>query len=98
MRFELLYLPESARQRRALENSPSQAKVWKAVRKTLALLETDLRHPGLNSHKYSALHGPGGEEVFEVYAQNKTPGAYRVFWCYGPGRGQLTIVAITPHP
>jgi hypothetical protein len=36
--------------------------------------------------------------VFESYVQNRTPGAYRVFWCYGPEQGQITIVAITPHP
>ena len=26
------------------------------------------------------------------------PGAYRLFWCYGPESGQITIIAITPHP
>ena len=31
-------------------------------------------------------------------AKNKTPGAYRVFWCYGPNTGEITIIAITPHP
>jgi hypothetical protein len=30
--------------------------------------------------------------------QNRTPGAYRVFWCYGPDQKQITILAITPHP
>ena len=30
--------------------------------------------------------------------ENDTPGAYRVFWCYGPDRRQITIVAITPRP
>lgn len=39
-----------------------------------------------------------GEEVFEAYAENKTPGAYRVFWYYGPDRNQITLVAVTPHP
>jgi hypothetical protein len=38
--------------------------------------------------------------VFEAYAQNRTPGAYRIFWCYGPDKdkGDITITAITPHP
>jgi hypothetical protein len=36
--------------------------------------------------------------MFEAYAQNDTPGAYRIMWCYGPGKGEITIVAITPHP
>ncbi len=30
--------------------------------------------------------GPKGEEVFESYTQNKTPGDYRIFWYYGPKR------------
>jgi hypothetical protein len=37
-------------------------------------------------------------KVFEAYAQNQTPSAYRVFWCYGLGKGELTIIAITRHP
>jgi hypothetical protein len=37
-------------------------------------------------------------DVFETYAQNNTPGAYRVFWTYGPDKGNLYIINITPHP
>jgi len=37
-------------------------------------------------------------KVFEAYVQNRTPGAYRVFWCYGPEPIQITVIAITPHP
>jgi len=44
------------------------------------------------------LKGPNGEKVFEAYAEQKTPAAYRVFWFYGPSRGKITIFAITPHP
>ena len=54
--------------------------------------------PGLNTHKYSSIQGKNGEEVFESYVENKTPGAFRVFWHYGPDRQEITIVAITPHP
>jgi hypothetical protein len=42
--------------------------------------------------------GPRGEEVFESYAEQATPAAYRIFWCYGPKKGQITIIAITRHP
>ena len=68
------------------------------VQKTLGLLQTDLRNRGLQTHKYNALEGLNGEEVFEAYVENNTPGAYRVFWHYGPGRGIISIIAITPHP
>lgn len=98
MRFELFYSVSAAEQRRALEHDPNRARIWKAVAKTIALIETDLRHPSLRTHKFHGLRGPNDEDVFEAYAQNRTPGAYRVFWYYGPKKGQLTILAITPHP
>ena len=40
----------------------------------------------------------GSEEIFEAYAENKTPAAWRIFWYYGPNKKQITILAITPHP
>ena len=82
----------------AIEQNPAFVKKLKAVRKALALLENNPRHPGLNTHKYSTLRGANGAEVFEAYAENNTPGAYRIFWHYGPGKDVITIIAITPHP
>jgi len=81
-----------------LQRDAGLAKRLSAVRKTLARLESNPRHPGLRSHKFQSLSGPAGEDVFEVYAEQATPAAYRVFWCYGPGRDQITVIAITPHP
>lgn len=98
MRFDLKFTDEAAAQRRALEHSPGLARHWKAVRKALGWMEADLRHPSLNTHKYGQARGRGGEEVFESYAENLTPGAYRIYWYYGPGKGRLTVLAIVPHP
>ena len=39
-----------------------------------------------------------GIKVFEAYAENKTPQAYRVFWHYGHKKSEITIIAITSHP
>ena len=74
--------------------------LFKQVHKTLTHLAADPRHPGLRTHEYTSLSNPvnSRQKVFEAYAQNWTPGAYRVFWCYGPQEDQLTIIAITPHP
>ena len=96
--YELILLPEAQNNLRSLEADHSQAKKLKAVRKALAMMETNLRHPSLHTHKYTSKHGPNGEEIFEAYAENNTPGAYRIFWCYGPNKKQITIIAITPHP
>ena len=96
--YELVFTPQADADLREIENNPSQRDILKAVRKCPGFLETNLRHPSLNTHEFRSLKGPNGEKVFEAYAQQKTPGAYRVFWYYGPKRGRITIVAITPHP
>lgn len=98
MRFQLCFTTEARDQLAQLTSAPHFAKRLKAVRKTLGLMETNLRHPGLKTHKYSSMVGPGSAEVFEAYAENNTPGAYRIFWHYGPGKDSITILAITPHP
>ncbi|MDZ4754546.1 MAG: hypothetical protein SGJ11_08620 [Phycisphaerae bacterium] len=74
--------------------------LFKQVEKCVQLLVTNPRHPGLSTHEFSSIQNPfdPAAKVFEAYAQNRTPGAYRVFWCYGPDKGDITIVAITPHP
>lgn len=96
MTFTLLYTPTAASQRAVLEKKADKA--WKAVRKALGMMEVNLKHPGLRTHKFESMSGPITGDVFESYAQNNTPGAYRIFWQYGPGKGQITVIAITPHP
>ena len=96
--FTLYWTVEAKEAIRSLEKDPAKEAVLKSVAKALSYLQQNPRHPGLNTHKYSALKGVNDEEVFEAYAQNNTPGAYRIFWCYGPGRNALTIIAITAHP
>lgn len=98
MSFALKFTDEAVSNLKRLEEDNSLAKRFKAVRKALAYLEANPRHPGLNTHKFTSLSGPKGEEVFEAYAENKTSAAYRIFWFYGPEKKEITIVAITPHP
>lgn len=96
--FELLFTDVADKQLSLLEKSKDKEGILKSVRKTLGLMESNLRHPSLNTHAYSSLNGANGEKIFESYAQNNTPGAYRVFWHYGPNKKQITIIAITAHP
>ena len=81
-----------------LKSDKSKKAVAKAVIKSLKFMKINLKHPSLQTHKYDEIEGPNGEEIFESYAQNKTPGAYRIFWYYCPRKKIITIVAITPHP
>lgn len=96
--FELLFTEKADSHLTSLETSNDKKNILKAVRKTLGLMESNLKHPSLRTHEYHNLEGANGEKVFESYAQNRTPGAYRIFWHYGPQKKQITIVAIIPHP
>jgi hypothetical protein len=98
MKFTLKYTTIAASQLVDLNNDLSKHRILKDVLKALGYMETNLRHPSLNTHEYHSLKGPQGEKVFEAYAQQKTSGAYRIFWYYGPGKNVISIIAILAHP
>ena len=105
MKRELRFTPSARAALAAPETDRAAAAVLRQVRKTLGLLETNLRHPSLQTHKFRSLTAPDGGDVLEAYVQRHTPAAFRVFFCYGPDRTEgrrriavLTILAITPQP
>lgn len=96
--FELLFTREAQIVLEALDKPSYRTKNAK-VRKALRLLrDVGPSHPGLNSHKYHSLTGPNGEDVWESSVENRTPGAWRIWWVYGPGPDTITIVTVGPHP
>jgi len=96
--FEI-YLTDHAREQlNALKTDRGLSKRYKAVVKTIRFLCENPHHPGLSTHEFTTLKGPKGEKVFEAYAEQRTPAAYRVFWYYGPGEDRITVIAVTPHP
>jgi len=95
MAYKLIFTDEARGQLEALK---LDEKKLKRVQKCLGLIETNPRHPGLQSHKYSVMKTEDGKDLWESYVENKTPAAWRVFWFYGPADAQVTIVAITSHP
>ena len=98
--FELVFTKSARAQLDHLEADRSKEGLVKQIKKSLGYLQTDPRHPSLNTHVFYSLEHPYSprEKVFEAYAQQRTPAAYRIFWCYGPEKRQMTIIAITPHP
>ena len=96
--FEIFLTNEAKRQLANLRENKSLEKRYKAARKALEFLSTNPHHPNLQTHEFTSLEGPKGEKVFEAYAEQNTPAAYRIFWYYGPQKKQITIVTITPHP
>ena len=96
--FEIFLTDQANRQFRNLKKDKSLNKRYKAVAKTLRYLSANPRHPSLRTREFKSLQGPNSEKVFEAYAEQSTPAAYRVFWYYGPQKNQITVIAITPHP
>jgi hypothetical protein len=81
-----------------LDSLETSAKRLRRVRNALARLESNPRHPGLNSHPFHTLFGPLGEPISESYVENQTPAAWRIWWYYGPNQGEITVVALGEHP
>ena len=96
--FEIYWTYRSEADFNHLKSELSQSKHYNAVKKTIELLASNPRHQSLQTHEFISLKGPQGEKVFEAYAEQRTPAAFRVFWYYGPAKGQITIFAIAKHP
>jgi hypothetical protein len=96
--FEIFLTDEAKSQLERLKKDKGLEKRYNAVRKAIRFLSENPRHKSLKTHEFTSLIGPKGEKIFEAYAEQSTPAAYRSFWYYGPGRNQMTILAITPHP
>lgn len=39
-----------------------------------------------------------GVKVWQSYLENKTSGARRMYWVYGPNQQEITIIGLEPHP
>jgi len=75
-----------------------EADLARKLAKAVQHLAANPYHPGLQSHDIASLTQRYGQKVFASYLENNTPSAGRLFWVYGPDRGEITIVALEPHP
>ena len=98
--FELVFTASARKGLDELEATSRHEGLVKQIKKSLGYLQHNPKHPSLQTHPYSSIENPLNpkEKVFEAYAQNRTPAAYHIFWCYGPKKKQITIIAITSHP
>ncbi|HUT10183.1 MAG TPA: hypothetical protein VMY42_06780 [Thermoguttaceae bacterium] len=89
----------AARQAKGRKKSSKAEGLFKQVHKAVMMLRSNPKHPGLQTHKYHSLPHlyKSRASVFTAYVQQNTPAANRIFWCYGPGADEITIMAITPH-
>lgn len=97
---KLLFTKEAADRLRELRADPGLSKRYKAVKGALDKMRANLRHPGLHTHEFHCRPCPHGGKLFEAYAQNRTPTAFRIYWCYAPPPppDTIMIVQISEHP
>ena len=76
----------------------NEEKFFKKLVKVLGYLGENPRHPSLQTHEIDTLTAKYGFTVFEAYLENNTASAGRVFWAYGPDRGDITVLGVEPHP
>ena len=96
--FEIFLTDQAKNQLNRLKSDKGLGKRYKAVKKAIRFLSSNPRHKSLETHEFTTLKGLNGEKIFEAYAEQSTPAAYRIIWYYGPNQNKITIVAITPHP
>lgn len=72
--------------------------LYKKWGQALKHLSENPRYPGLHTHDISTLSERYGKKVWESYLENKNSDARRMFWVYGPGKQDITIIGLDPHP
>lgn len=75
-----------------------EIKLYKKMGKAMYHISRNPRHPGLETHEITSLSRRYGQKVWQSYLENQTPAAGRIFWVYGPSRGEITIIGLEPHP
>jgi hypothetical protein len=96
--FKLGFGPSAVAELTRLSLDSGEKVHEKAVKKALGQLERDPRHPGLHTHKLAGVRCPHNQDVWQAYAQNNRPGAYRITFCYPPGDlGAILVIDIMHH-
>lgn len=73
-------------------------KLYKKWGNALKKLSDNPFYPSLRTHEIEPLSRRVGMKVFQSYLENRNSRALRMFWVYGPNKGQITIIALEPHP
>ena len=72
--------------------------LYKKWGQAMAHLSQHPQYPGLHSHEIPQLSKRYGAKVWQSYLENKVSSAMRMYWVYGPGKQDITIIGLEPHP
>lgn len=96
---EMLALWNDLQQKYRADSLTKQEKqLYKKWGNSLKKLSENPFYPGLQTHEISPLSKRYGMKVWQSYLENKTSGAIRMYWVYGPDQQEITIIGLEPHP
>ncbi len=72
--------------------------LYKKWGNALKKLSHDPAYPGLQTHEIEPLTRRYGIKVWQSYLENRTSSAMRMYWAYGPGKQEITVIGLEPHP
>lgn len=75
-----------------------EEQLYKKWGNALKKLAEDPMYPSLQTHEITDLSKRYGMRVWQSYLENKTSGAMRMYWVYGPDQKDITIIGLEPHP
>lgn len=78
--------------------SKKEERLYSKWGNALKKLAENPMYPSLKSHEIEPLSRRYGMKVWQSYLENKTSGAMRMFWVYGPNHQEITIIGLEPHP
>lgn len=89
---------ELQQKHRSGDISRKESQLYEKWGKAIKLLSETPKYPGLHTHEIKPLSKRYGMKVWQSYLENRTSGAMRMFWVYGPSQQEITIIGLEPHP
>ncbi len=81
----------------AAKADPSLRAKFRKVVKAIELMRTQgPSYPGFHTHQMRHLAGYDGRRIWNSYVENRTPGAWRMYWIYDD-EGGIYVLSVGPH-
>ena len=78
--------------------SGDEARTFRKLVKVVGFLAVNPRHNSLSTHEIDELSRLHGVKIFKAILKIGRRPRGGCFWAYGPNKGEITVLALEPHP
>ena len=68
------------------------------INRVLSYLKLDPNYHRLKTHEIADLSRKHSRKIYCSYVEEEIPKAYRMLWAFGPGKEEISVLWIGPHP